>query len=833
MAAGRAGAALLESTVGPFSLPRIVRRPHPGADRPGRPVGRAYPHGRPAPGSTPRRSGPVRYADLVEDDTGGRARPVAGVREVLPRSLLLGDDGALWLQTLWAGGRPDRRLWVARRFAFRAATGHDPGPAFERASASVEAEWSARVGRPVRARRSAGTAGRSWTEGDGRGLFSDAWFSVPLEEAGATAEPFVVGPPDGPKGPGPSAVFGAPGVGKTSLLADRAAETIRQGGVVVAIDLHGDLAPAITARLPTRGLDRLVAVDASAPSVGVAALAGPDDRAADHLVAAVKRLTPDGQEIYWGFRLERVYDVFVRLALETGGSLLDVYDLLTDGNRRDAARLQTVHPELGRFLDELGPILKRTPDFLWPAAARLSKVALVPALSALLAPRDGGLDLERLLAEGRSLAIRVPYSVLGTEAAGFAGSLVLARAYYGLLGAEPGRPVRRVLLVLDEVHAFAPRLVAEILTEGRKFGVGVLLASQYPDRLGPELKSAVAGTVREVVAFRAPSASAAIVGGWIGLSAATADAILARLPTGVAALRAPASGELVTVSWPPGPEPDPDGWGAEVARTRAEFGGEETVPEFERPGDGLAERSLLAVLASEEEGRPLARADLAAAVGRTAGPPVDPCAVARHAEVLARRGWLEEEGGRLRLTPAGERFLGLSTSTGAVSETAEHRALLVRTFRLFARRGHRLEIVRQGRFDTRLPDGIVRQLPPVPSASPAELAVLLERARSEWAWRFFGGRDVHVEAEVSGALRPERIRRGVAKARRRGAFPLFVVADAARARRVRRTLRGLDLGVRDAQVWTVRVGPTTEGGRSGPTGATGAEDEAGPPARRS
>ncbi len=205
------------------------------------------------------------------------------------------------------------------------------------------------------------------------------------------------------------------GPAKTWFLAERAARAIARRESVVAIDLHGDLAPAIVERLPPDLRERLVAIDATdRPVPGVAALAGSDDRAAAHLVAAIKRLTPDGTDMYWGFRLERIFDTFVRLVQESGGSLLDLYALLADADRRDAARLASRRVDLVRFLEELAPIVRRNPDFLWPAAARLSKMVLVPALAELLCPPDGGLPVEALLEGGRS--------ILGTSAVRGAGA---------------------------------------------------------------------------------------------------------------------------------------------------------------------------------------------------------------------------------------------------------------------------------------------------------------------------------------------------------------------------------------------------------------------------
>ncbi|MFY9717341.1 MAG: hypothetical protein WAK40_05345, partial [Thermoplasmata archaeon] len=192
--------------------------------------------------------------------------------------------------------------------------------------------------------------------------------------------------------------------------------------------------------------------------------------------------------------------------------------------------------------------------------------------------------------------------------------------------------------------------------------------------------------------------------------------------------------------------------------------------------------------------------------GGLPGPPIGAELLADRIRPLERGGYLRLGPDGVRLSPAGERRLGLGAPTGAVRETAEHRALLLGAFRIFARRGHRLEIVRQGRFDTRLPDALFRQVPArLRQGSPEALAQALDRLRRGWAWRFFQGRDVHLEAEVSGALRPARIRHGLAKATARGAFALFLVSDDRRATRVRATLRRLGAGVDVAQVWTLRA----------------------------
>ena len=592
-------------------------------------------------------------------------------------------------------------------------------------------------------------------------------------------------------------VLGTTGSGKTAHLVRLVTDRIHRGTPVLLFDLHGDLAPWVAGQLSRADRARLWAVDAAGPADRIPGLAvlgpgGSEAEAAD-VVAALKRLSHESGEMYWGFRLERIFDTFVRIVQDEGGSLLDLAALLTDERRREAARLTVRRPEARRFLEELPALLRRSPEFLWPAASRLSKIALVPALGRLLAPRGPGLPLEAWLARGGSVAWRLPFGQLGPEGASLAGTLLATRAYLAAVRSDARQGQRlRVLFVFDEAHAFSPRLLTELLADGRKFGVGVVIASQYPERLDPELRAAAAGAAGTHVVFRVPAAAARTLGSWVGLSAEVAEELLPALPVGQALERSGGGAlQLRTTDGPP--LSAPGAWPEAVDRTSVEFAELEEGIDGGDP-EGVDEAILFELVAGARNGPSPSEEVVVAALADRSTDPV-PAAVARSGLArLTARGWVERVEGRFRLTDAGERRLGLNAPSGAVSESTEHRALLAEAARILARRGLRLEIVRQGRFDTRLPDGLVDIAPrPAPDLAPGLLWRSLEVRRSEWGWRFFGGRHVHVEAEVSGAERRERILRGLEKALRRGAYALFLVADDRRARRVRAVL--LDRGV--------------------------------------
>jgi len=748
-----------------------------------------------------------RVAALIPDPRRPDSRaPLAPTVDRAVPERVAGGSARLSVQTFWTRG-PDRRLWVARWIRLDGRRAEAVRARFGAVATAAAAEWSRSLEVPVTYREVTWGRRAAWDRLAGGRLPRAAWHAPEegsFERAGESET--AQGSPAATTGH--ALVLGASGSGKTIHLADRAAEAVRRGRAVVVLDLHGDLSTAVSARLAPEERARIVGVDlAQPPFRGIAAIdpRAPTERAVAHVVAALKRLTPDGAELYWGFRLERILDAFVRLAHDGGGSLRDAYALLTDPERRDAARLATRSAELAQFLDELAPVVRRTPDFLWGAAARLAKVVTVPELGSLLAPPDGGLPVEELLADGRSLVVRLPIARLGPEAAAFAASLVLGRLYYGTAArSADGVAGPEILAVLDEVQAFSPRLVAEIYAEGRKFGWRLVAATQYPERLAPELRASAAADVDEIVAFRLAPPAAVESGAWVGLDAGTATRVLPGLAPGAGV----AGRRELPEPRPVAPRPLPsdsgqDGWAAITAAARVGLEPAAFPPTSEE-GDTVAERILLAVFAGREEGRPVGAGEIVDAVRRLPGVEPDAGAIDDRLGGLRRDRSVELRADGWALTPSGERRIGLTRPTGAVRESSEHRRLLLAAFRVFARRGYRLEIVRQGRFDLRLPDARLRQLPDRDRTdAPEALAAAVDRARCGWAWRYFGGRDVHVEAEVSGALRAERIRRGLEKARARGAAVLFVVADLRRAARIRAALRAERVGPGEARVWVL------------------------------
>jgi Helicase HerA, central domain len=722
------------------------------------------------------------------------------------------------LQTHWTRG-DDGQVWMSLRGRIGARTA-ETLPALESAfEAHLRRVVASETGPDVIVRRVRPWRGRrqSWASG-ARHRFERGRPYPICPELVALSAPFPLSPdPRDDSRLRHTVVLGASGSGKTAALAHLAREALAERRSVVLFDVHGDLAPRVVAGLPRTTRDRLIGIDVVGTPTAIPGLSvfGPvpaSDREAlvAHLVAAFKRLSTENGETFWGFRLERIFETFLHIVQEQGGDLVDLWSLLTDPRRRDAARLTTERPEIVQFLDELEGIVRRQPEFLWPAAARVAKVVGSPLLTALLAPRERSVEVGSRLREGDSVFWRLPMGELGPEGVTFAVTLLLTRVYLEQVrrvAREEPTPDLRVLFVLDEAHLFPARLLSEIVAEGRKFGLGLVLATQYPARLAPGLRDALTGAAGTVYLFRVPWASAVTTGAWAGLGAEAAQKLLPSLPPGwgVVSSTGPRADRRL-VAMPSSPLPDLSRWQVLVLHTAERYGS--PVPYREggaaRFSDSLEEDILLGLVALNAEGGTPTRARLLRWLDT--GDEFDPVQGLQTLETLVRRGWIRATGEEVSLSLAGAERVGLMARTGARPESAEHRALLVTALRIFARHRERLEILRQGRFDTRLPDGRVMVLPRDRRRwDPAELASYLDRRRKDWMWRAFGGRDVYVEAEVSGATRRERIERDWAKAREAGAFLLCLVGDATRARSVRRFLLHFQVPRSRATVWTLRA----------------------------
>jgi len=207
-------------------------------------------------------------------------------------------------------------------------------------------------------------------------------------------------------------------------------------------------------------------------------------------------------------KLERVLRFSIYLLLEDGTfSFQNLRNLLTEPEYRTemVGRLTEYLPEaVSRFfLTDFNELKTRS-----HAEAIAPILALVDELAILSAFKDseGTERLKNVLAGNFQTVVSLNGNKLGDKAVKMIAGLVLQQVF--LLAQAERRPLT---LIVDEIAVVENPMVARLLSEGRKFGVTVVLCGQYFSQIDYGLKQAIFANVSNYFVFRVAREDAEIL----------------------------------------------------------------------------------------------------------------------------------------------------------------------------------------------------------------------------------------------------------------------------------------------------------------------------------
>ncbi|MEE3329721.1 MAG: type IV secretion system DNA-binding domain-containing protein [Myxococcota bacterium] len=334
-------------------------------------------------------------------------------------------------------------------------------------------------------------------------------------------------------------IVGGTGTGKSTLLVNLIRQDMERGDGCAVLDPHGDLIDDVLAHVPEHRLADVVLFDPAdeAWPVGfnVLSAASEHERSllASDLVGVFRRLSTS-----WGDGMSTVLANAVLAVLEhpEGGTLLHLRRFLIDEGYRKTFLARITDPEVRFFWTKewsligarsVGPILTRLNAFLRTKMVRH-----------IVAQRTPKLDFASVIGERKIFLGKLSQGLIGNENAYLLGSLLLSKFLQLALSRQRvARDEREPFwLYLDEAEHFVTPSVASILTEARKYGVGLHLSLQMLSQLksAPEVESAVMGSAHTRIVFRVGDDDARRLEG--GFSSFAADD-LKSLATGEAIAR--------------------------------------------------------------------------------------------------------------------------------------------------------------------------------------------------------------------------------------------------------------------------------------------------------
>ncbi len=304
-------------------------------------------------------------------------------------------------------------------------------------------------------------------------------------------------------------IIGKTGVGKSTLIETLARQDLEAGRGFALIDPHGDLVERIAqdavAEEPGR-VSYLNAPDGAQPFGYNPLRRVRQDKiplAASGMLETLRKLWPDA----WGVRMEHILRNSLYALLERDDAILpDILRLYTDDDFRAAVAAAVRNDVVRRFWqEEFEQYPKRLrAEAVAPIQNKLGALLSDPTLYRILVEPQKRLRFRSMMDEGNVLLVNMAKGRLGEDSAHILGGLLVSTLALAAFSRAETPPERRrpFFLYIDEFHNFTTLMLANMMAELRKYGVGLTLANQHLHQLEPDIRSAVLGNAGTLVAFR-------------------------------------------------------------------------------------------------------------------------------------------------------------------------------------------------------------------------------------------------------------------------------------------------------------------------------------------
>jgi hypothetical protein len=309
-------------------------------------------------------------------------------------------------------------------------------------------------------------------------------------------------------------ILGQTGTGKTTLLLSMLRERMESGAGVGLIDPHGDFWERALGAVPKSRRGDVVLFDP----------ADPESDARLNLLeydpAHPQQKSMLIEELFEIFREDNrpdwvgpMFQMYMRnaclLAMESAeafGTLLDVVNVFQDEDFRERLLRGGVSEPVRTFWSEEAASAGRDLDIdnITPyITSKLGTFVYNDTLRRLIGAPKSTIDFRKVLDGGKILLAKLPKGRLGAFGTRLTGRVLVARLLMAALSREnvPEGERRDFTLFMDEFQTFTSAHTASMLSEARKYRLGLVMANQALGQLRGKIRSAL-GNAASRIFFR-------------------------------------------------------------------------------------------------------------------------------------------------------------------------------------------------------------------------------------------------------------------------------------------------------------------------------------------
>ncbi len=291
-------------------------------------------------------------------------------------------------------------------------------------------------------------------------------------------------------------IIGQTGSGKSTLMLTTLLEDIRLGNGFCVIDPHGELVDFVMKYYPKEKIDDLIYFDLSNTDYPLAfnPLDGPEndderDVVTNDLVEMFVSMY--GEEIF-GPRIQDYFRnaCFLLMEQPEWGTLIDIMRLFTDDAFAES-----------KIRNVKNPIIAARWNKTYKKMGDREKAEIIPFIQAKFWPFTTGTYIRNVIGQPKSsfnffdamnqkkvILVNLSKGLTGEENSKIIGRMVAMQLKLSALKRASLEPKERVpfFLYIDEFQNYVSKSIESILSEARKYKLGLILAHQYIDQLKQE-----------------------------------------------------------------------------------------------------------------------------------------------------------------------------------------------------------------------------------------------------------------------------------------------------------------------------------------------------------
>jgi hypothetical protein len=287
-------------------------------------------------------------------------------------------------------------------------------------------------------------------------------------------------------------------------------QDIMNGAGVGVLDPHGETIERVLERIPDNRINDVIYFDPSDTErpIGLNLMQLEDPSQKNQMTSGLLSAIKQHFDFSWGPRLEYLLNYAILTLLDVPGTtMLGITRLLDDPNYLKYILQQVKDPVVIRFWEQEYRDMKGNQKLVTEAIApiqnKVNRFLASTTIRNILGQKDSTIDLWDAMNSGKIILINLSKGKIGSDNANLLGALLVSRLqFYALQRVRiPYNDRRPFYLYVDEFQNFATGSFEEILSESRKYKLGLYLTHQFTAQLPEEVLKSVFGNVGTIMAF--------------------------------------------------------------------------------------------------------------------------------------------------------------------------------------------------------------------------------------------------------------------------------------------------------------------------------------------